>query len=112
MKAYDPFIYGRQETRKLAERAKTDSVVQAIYEYIAEQNAFIDRHRDPDNPNKIQIPGHKRVGFHIHFPEIKGWHSRRLKRFNPDKLEDLARAARVEGFDVIAISNKYDDQVF
>jgi len=112
MKAYEPFIYGRRETRKLAERAKTNPVVQAIYGYIAEQKLFIDQYRDTNNPNKIKISGFLRVGFHIHFPEIKGWHNRGLKRFNPDKLEDLARAARVEGFDIIAVSNKYDDQVF
>ena len=112
MKVYDPFIYGRSETRKLAERAKTDPVVQAIYEHAAEQNAFIDRHRNPDNPNQIKVPGFLRVGFHIHFPERDGWYSRELKRFNPDKLEDLARSARRGGFDIIAVSNKYDDQVF
>ena len=112
MKAYDPFVYGRSETRKLAERAKTDPAIRAIYEYIAKQNEFIDQHRDPTNPNQIKIPGFLRVGFHIHFPEKTGWYDRRLKRFNPDRLEDLAREARSEGFDIIAVSNKYDDQVF
>ena len=86
MKAYDPFVYGISETRKLAERLKTDSTIQSIYSYIEEQTKFIEQYRDPNNPNQIKIPGFLRVGFHIHFPEIKGWRSRRLKRFNPDYI--------------------------
>ncbi len=112
MKAYDPFIYGRSENRKLSDRARHDSTIQVIYKYIQEQNAFIDQYRDPSNPNYIKIPGFLRVGFHIHFPEKRGWHSRKLRAFNPDKLDDLARSACREGFDIIAVSNKYDDQVF
>ena len=115
MKAHAPLTYGLPETLRLRRRARNDPLLQQILHYIEQQEAFLNRNvvlKNPDYPTSVFLHGHVKIGFHNHFPKRRGWYSRSLKAFNPDRLEDFARAAYLQGFDVVTVSNYYDDQIF
>jgi len=106
MKLWDPLTYGLRNTVKNFSSPDVEEVRQQ-----AKDQRISLRELGYSRFSPV-ITGHYKIGLHIHFPEKQGWFRRSLREFNPDKLEELAHKARSRGYDIIAVSNKYNDQVF
>src|SRR3989338_7985146 len=98
------------EIKRLSAKIKQDSTLQAILEYVDSQTSLLRQYGfKPDTRN---IPGHVRIGLHNHFPKTSGWYNWYTGNFNPKKLPEFAQAARIQGFDIVSLSNYSDDSVF